>query len=201
MHAAVRIHLLDFDDVRVLERAADFAFAAEQIDDRAVAAAALGVDRRRIAVPAAQHFHGMHVARLAMDGAKHAGERARAHAIQHLVVAVEEAGSRVAAHQPLELILRQQAASQESLLKRRQRYGRGAELAPDALKLRVIDNIDVQRPLGQLFRCFNVGHGTQLRDECRVPPPRQDSQHGTRDRTRFQVGHTPRLPTAAGTHL
>ena len=162
---AVRVHLLDFDDVRVLECGADFAFAAEQVDDRAVAAAALW---RRLAVGLLYRLRSTLTACmlpvLAMDGAKHAGERAGAHAIQHLVVAVEEAGPRVAPHQPLELILRQQATPQERLLERRERDGRRAQLAPDGLwSCSIVDDIDVQRSLGQLFRSFNAGHDGEER--------------------------------------
>ena len=70
---------------------------------------------------------------VAVHGAKHAGKRAGADAIQHLVVAVEEAGPRLGLHQPFELILRQQLAAQQSLLKRAERRVRRAQLAPHAI--------------------------------------------------------------------
>ena len=88
-------------------------------------------------------------------------------AIQHLVVAVEEAGA-VAAHQPFELILRQQPAAQNCLLKIAERRGRRAQLAPDRLQLAVVDDVHVECALGQLFGCFDLGHGTP----CLVDPMR-----------------------------
>ena len=108
-----------------------------------------------------KHLDRVHSAGRAVDGAKHAGKRAGADAIQHLVVAVEEAGARLGAHQPLELILRDELAAQQNLLEIAERRVGRTELAPDALKLRIIDDVDIQRALGQLFRGFNVGHGTQ----------------------------------------
>ena len=98
-----------------------------------------------------------------MDGAKHAGERAGADAVQHLVIAVEEAGPRLALHQLLELILRQKLAAQQSLLEGGERRVGRAQLAPHALKLRMVDDVHVECALGQLFRGLNLGHGTQSR--------------------------------------
>ena len=57
----------------------------------------LGVHPLRVAQAAAQHLHGEHLARCAVHGTVDAGERAGADAIQHFVVAVEEAGPRLAA--------------------------------------------------------------------------------------------------------
>ena len=175
-----------------------------------VAAIGLRVGQLGIAEAAAQHFDGVHLARLAVHGAKHAGKRAGADAIQHLIIAVEEAGARFVLHQPLELILRQQPAAQESLLKRGQRHVRGAELAPHRLQLRIVDDVDVQCALGQLFRGFDIGHGTQLRDCSDVRSARSDFRipAAWRDIRRARAGSLPdrtsgiSYPAATGsTHL
>ena len=159
VHHAVRIDLVDLDDVRVLELHPELAFAAEQLDVRLERLAGLRVGALRIAEAAAQHLHGVHLAGLVVHCAKHAGKRAGADAIQHLVIAVEEAGPRLGLHQLLELILRQQLAAQESLLKGGQRRGR-AQLAPHGLSCALVDDAHVQSALGQLFRGFDFGHGT-----------------------------------------
>ena len=78
-------------DIRVLQLHPQLAFAAEPFDVRPILRIGGGV-----AELAAQHFDRKHLVHLAMRGTKHAGERAGTHAVQHLVVAVEETGAQPA---------------------------------------------------------------------------------------------------------
>ena len=104
---ALRIDFVDFDDVRMFQLLAEFAFAAEQVDVELQRLVRFLVDAFRIAEAAAKHLDGEHLAGGAVDGAEDAGEGAGADAVEHFVVAVKEAGARFASHQLFELILRQ----------------------------------------------------------------------------------------------
>ena len=71
------------------------------------------------------------------------GERAGADQVQHLVVAVEEAGA-LAAQQALGLIVGQQLAAQQQLLKLLARDLAAADLPPNLLQLALVEQVQVE---------------------------------------------------------
>ena len=85
-----------------------------------------------------------------MAGPIDAGEGAGADQIQHLVVAVEEAGA-LAAQQALGLIVGQQLAAQQKLLKLLAGELAAADLAPDLLELALVEQVQVEGALSELF--------------------------------------------------
>ena len=98
------------------------------------------VDAFRIAEAGAEHLDGDHLAGGAVDGAEDAGEGAGTDAIEHFVVAVEEAGARFRSHQLFELILREQAAAEEHLLEYVERGAGRSGFVPGGLELRIVDD-------------------------------------------------------------
>ena len=147
--AGLRDDLVDADDVGVLQLRAQLAFAAEHVGLRRIAT-----------VPAPQHLDGEQLAGHAMRGAKHPSKRPGADAVLDLVVAEEEAGL-VTFDQPVQLIVRQQPAPHQRLLERLVLDVARAELAPHAVEFMLGEDVDVDRPLGQLFRRECLGHRAQ----------------------------------------
>ena len=96
-----------------------------------------------------------------MSAPKNSRERTGAHRVKHFVIAVEEAIS-VPCDQTIDLIVSQQLSAYQQLLKLRERYASRAQFTPSRLKLTLVKDADILRPLRQLFCGYGVGHRAHL---------------------------------------
>ena len=106
---------------------------------------------RLVAVTPPQHFHGDHLLGLRMDGAEHAGERAGADHVQHPVVPVEKALA-VPFQDLVQLKVGQERLVQQTVGEHLQFDVPGADLAPHALQLTLVQQAEIEDPLRQVIR-------------------------------------------------
>ena len=146
---AARDDFVNRHDVRVAQRCPHLSFAQES----------LGLDRIVGKTPA-KHLDGTNLAGVAMRRAVDPGERAAADQVEDFEVAVEETGP-IAAHQAFGLVIGQQFASFEQLAKLVARHLAAADRTPNFLELTLIEQIEVEHTLGDLFG-RQLDHGTRF---------------------------------------